>query len=138
MVVFILETSMGVSVNAQDNSESDYVMAVKEMCAVVILRSFSPLKMYDFFYQFTDLHRKEKKALDVLHSYTKEVIKRRINELSLKEFEQNVKDEFGIKKRRFAFLDLLLQGNDGQQVLSDEEIQEEVDTLLFEVSFRNY
>lgn len=132
---FILETSMGVSINAQDNSESDYVKAVKQMCDVVILRSFSPLKMYDFFYQFTDLYRRERKALDVLHSYTKRVINKRKQELLAKEIDRNVIDEFGVKKTRFAFLDLLLQGDDGKQVLSDNEIQEEVDTLLFEVCF---
>lgn len=124
---------MGVSINAQDNSESDYVKSVKQMCEVVILRSFSPLKMYDFFYQFTDLYRKEKTALKILHGYTKEVIDRRKQELSTKETDGNERNEFGIKKKRFAFLDLLLQGNDGKEVLTYEEIQEEVDTLLFEV-----
>lgn len=124
---------MGVCINAQDNSESDYVKAVKQMCDVVILRSFSPLKMYDVFYQFTELYRKEKKALQVLHGYTKEVISRRKQELLLKKVDEEEKDEFGVKKTRFAFLDLLLQGDHGKQILSDSEIQEEVDTLLFEV-----
>lgn len=128
---------MGVSINAQDNSESDYVKAVKQMCDVVILRAFSPLKMYDFFYQFTDLYRRERKALNVLHGYTKKVIHKRKQELLAKEVDKNVKDEFGVKKTRFAFLDLLLQGDDGKQVLSDNEIQEEVDTLLFEVCYGN-
>lgn len=124
---------MGVSVNAQDNSESDYVKSVKQMCAVVILRAFSPLKMYDFFYQFTDLCRKERNALKILHGYTKKVIERRKQELVMSKPDDDEKDEYGIKKKRFAFLDLLLQGDDGKQVLSDDEIQEEVDTLLFEV-----
>lgn len=124
---------MGVTVNAQDNSESDYVKSVKQMCSVVILRSFSPLMMYDFFYQFTNLCRKEKKALNILHGYTKQVIEKRKQELSVKSSNEDETNEFGIKKKRFAFLDLLLQGDDGKQVLSDEEIQEEVDTLLFEV-----
>lgn len=128
---------MGVSINAQDNSESDYVKAVKQMCDMVILRSFSPLKMYDVFYQFTDLYRKEKNALEVLHSYTKKVINKRKQELLTRKIDKNIKDEFGVKKTRFAFLDLLLQGDDGKQVLSDNEIQEEVDTLLFEVCLSN-
>lgn len=131
----ILETSMGVSINAQDNSESDYVKSVKQLCDVVILRAFSSLKMYDFCYRFTNLYKKEKQALRILHGYTKEVINKRKQELAAKKLDKNTKDELGIKKMKFVFLDLLLQGDNGKQVFSDEEIQEEVDTLLFEVCF---
>lgn len=128
----ISETSMGVSVNAQDNSESDYVKSVKLMCDMVIQRTFSPFKMYDFFYQFTELYRKEQRALKVLHGYTREVIRRRKEDLSKRTSMKESQDEYG-RKKRFAFLDLLLEGDDGKQVFSDDEIQEEVDTLLFEV-----
>lgn len=130
---FSSETAMGVFIDAQNNSESDYVKSVKQMCDVVMLRTFSPLKMYDCFYQYTELYRKEKRALEILHGYTKKVIQKRKQELAGKKIDEDVKDEFGMRKKRFAFLDLLLLGDDGKQVLSDEEIQEEVDTLLFEV-----
>lgn len=124
------ETSMGSSVNAQDETSSEYTKALRKMFAIVIERMFSPIKMYDTIYQYTNTYKREKEALNVLHGYTKGVINRRKEQLSGRQLEPV--DEDG-KKRRFAFLDLLLsKGNDGEQILTDREIQDEVETILFE------
>ncbi|XP_058116997.1 uncharacterized protein LOC131284572 [Anopheles ziemanni] len=132
----ICETAMGTKVNAQLNSDSKYVQAVKEITTLVQVRLFHFLIRYDFFYQFSDNRRKTQEALKVLHGYTDSVIRSRREELNRAaksggtEVDENAND-LGIKKK-VAFLDMLLQSKIDGQPLTDLEIREEVDTFMFE------
>ncbi|KAI2474305.1 hypothetical protein C4B38_000372 [Diabrotica virgifera virgifera] len=127
-----LETAMGVSIHAQKNPRSDYVRAVSELCRVLMLRAFSPLKTFDFFYRFTSDYKKEMEQVKILHSHTMEVITSRKEELKKKpkEKQEGKIDDVGIKKRK-VFLDLVLEETIDGRPLTDTEIQEEVNTFLF-------
>ncbi|RZC32091.1 cytochrome P450 CYP4BN11, partial [Asbolus verrucosus] len=120
----ICESAMGTSVKAQENTESEYVRSVKDMCGIIVERAFSPHKMFDSIYYFTEDFKKEMRALKILHSYTNDVIKRRQNALHSEALKSD-------EKKKKAFLDHLLEANVGGQSLTIDEIRQEVDTFMF-------
>lgn len=139
-----LGTAMGVSINAQENSDSQYVSATKSSCNILIERTFSIWKQFDIMYRFSNTYKLQNESLEILHNFTSSVI-----EQKKKEWEKNLKEnqakgvkekpddqsDLGIKKR-MAFLDLLLHYNQENDSLTDTDIREEVDTFMFEV--RNF
>ena len=128
---------MGTKVNVQTNEISSYFESVRQMCRLFVTRSTSVLGRYEFFFRFTNDHKIQKESLKILHGYTKEVIQNKKKELTNKQKENNAMnniDELG-RKRKKAFLDLILEAKIDNQSLTDEEIREEVDTFMFAVSF---
>uniref|UniRef100_A0A182QL51 Cytochrome P450 n=1 Tax=Anopheles farauti TaxID=69004 RepID=A0A182QL51_9DIPT len=129
----ICESAMGTKVNAQMNSESDYVKAVKEITNLIQLRIYDFVIRYEFFFRFSANRRRQRKALAILHGYTDSVIRARRQELNegLAKGKDDHEDSVGMKKR-MAFLDMLLQATVDGRPLTDREIREEVDTFMFE------
>lgn len=75
--------------------------------------------------------------MQVIHKYVERVIDERIEEKKQKKVdtENNVKNDYGIKKR-LAFLDMLLDARiDGRQ-LSRVDLRDEVNTFMFEVNMK--
>ncbi|XP_013100694.2 probable cytochrome P450 4s3 [Stomoxys calcitrans] len=132
----ICETAMGIKKNAQMQSESEYVKAVKNILRVLSQRSFSIWHRNNIFFNYTSLGREMLANLKILHGETNRVIKLRRKLLqdskihSLKDAEASY-DSIG-QKRRFAFLDMLLISQMEGIPLSDRDIREEVDTFMFE------
>ncbi|XP_052890672.1 cytochrome P450 4d1-like [Anopheles moucheti] len=131
----ICESAMGTKVNAQINSTSNYVLAVKEITNLIQLRFYDFLIRYDIFFRLSANCRKQRKVLKILHDYTDSVVKGRRQQLEAKsnieETEEGSDQDLGIKKR-MAFLDMLLQATIDGRPLTDLEIREEVDTFMFE------
>lgn len=77
---------------------------------------------------------KQDDVIQRLHSFTKNIIQRRRSQL-IQQMESNEATALSGKK---ALLDILLQSTtaDGKS-LSNEDIREEVDTFMFEVSMRD-
>lgn len=115
---------MGVSLNAQQN-DSEYIKNLKELTHFVAERFFSPLKACDILYRLTSNYHKKEKRLKVVHEFTKKIIAQRKEERKVQ-----------VKEReRPAFLDLLLKLNEEENnLLSDVELQDEVNTFMFAVS----
>lgn len=122
------ESAMGTKINAQTNSSSEYVQSVKELTRISVSR-ITTLKIFNIAYIFTKDFWKERKHLKVVHNYSRSIIKKRRETLiDLKSEEVAQRED-----QRVAFLDLLLQAHSNGTRLNDEEIQNEVDTFMFEV-----
>lgn len=110
----------------------------------------------DFIFKLTDDYRKHEECIQILHGFSYRVIRERKekiaseqkklqlddnnnNNQSRSHIDENgnvvesnhVDDEesFG-KKKRLAFLDLLINASGNGLVLTDEDIREEVDTFV--------
>lgn len=134
----ICETAMGVKVNAQTVGENEYVNAIYAVSQIFVDRSIRPWLHPEFIFKRTEYGRQHKKALGIIHGYTKKVIRDRKEALQKSGTQGAAEDAaagedlyFGTKKR-LAFLDLLLQGNEKHRQLTDDDVREEVDTFMFE------
>jgi cytochrome P450 len=118
----ICETSMGQCVNAQLQSESEYVVAVHRINDIIQRRQKQPWVWNNFLFNLIGDGKEHQWALNVLHSFTRKVIAERREEF--------LKDSI-TSSERLAFLDqLLMMEQKGEITL--EEIQYEVDTFMFE------
>ena len=93
------------------------------MSDLILLRQKTPFLWWDFIFKKMKMGKEHDQVLNTLHSFTKSVIQERAK---TKGTQTNI-------SRRMAFLDVLLHAktNDGQE-LSLSDIQEEVDTFMFE------
>lgn len=123
--MIIVETAMGVQLNIQENENQEYIKNVNELAARLSDRYFSPIKACDFTYQFTSAYKKEERAMHFVQSFTNNVILQRKSKRIVPTRET----------KRMAFLDLLLKANEENKALSDEELQQEVDTFMFTVKY---
>lgn len=127
---------MGVSVEAQKYEHSSYVTNVKLMCRIGLIRTTSVIKSNDILYRFCPEFFWEKKAVQELHDVTYSVIDKRMNKANtiLNDVVKVWDDADVGKKRKLALLDILLASTVDGEPLSREDIREEVDTFMFEVS----
>lgn len=122
---------MGVKMNAQLNSRSEYVTSVEKMCVFTTKRVKSFLGRFDLTYPLTPNYYKQKKVSNIIQTYTNNVINSRKAELTDEHVAVEI-DEVGMK-RKLAFLDLLLKSTLDGQPLCNEVIRDEVNTFMFAV-----
>ncbi|CAL8286246.1 unnamed protein product [Arctogadus glacialis] len=128
----ICETAMGKKMYAQSNSESNYVQSVYKMSDIILRRQKAPWFWWDVSYNLFGEGLEHNRRLKTLHEVTSNVIHERADQLRLEEEDSDSVPENGTRKRR-AFLDMLLKTVDeGGNKLTHRDIQEEVDTFMFE------
>ncbi|KAJ1530819.1 hypothetical protein ONE63_005666 [Megalurothrips usitatus] len=135
----ICETAMGVKLNAQDSTDkrSDYVSAIYEISELTLKRAHRPWLFPNITFYMTDLGKRYKRCLSILHGFTNKVPQVIRERKEVRESQQSqtqastTEDDLG-RKKRTAFLDLLLDAREAGAQLSDEDLREEVDTFMFE------
>ncbi|KAJ2950768.1 hypothetical protein O0L34_g9032 [Tuta absoluta] len=128
----VTESIMGVPLNVQTDSESEYVKAIGEISDVVATRIRDAFASQDAIFNLMPLKKVQDNALKVLHKYSRRVIESRRKELDKANITQlNFDHDHGIKNRH-AFLDLLLLADINGKRIDDEHVREEVDTFMFE------
>ena len=126
----ICETAMGESVNAQVDCNSEYVKAIYRCSEIAFKRFVSPWLWPERLFQLTPTGWEWQRCMKIVHGFTNRVIMERKKELKDRA-DDETEDEVG-RKKRVAFLSLLIKESKGGTVLSDEDIREEVDTFMFE------
>lgn len=122
----ISEAAMGISIDVQSQQKNEYVNSIYEISELILHRFVRPYLHFEFIYKLTATGKRFYHCLEVLHSFTNEVIENR-----KKTREENKRKGVTVKKRQ-AFLDLLLDANENKNLLTDQDIREEVDTFMFE------
>ncbi|XP_046467884.2 cytochrome P450 4C1-like isoform X1 [Neodiprion pinetum] len=132
----ICETAMGVSMGAQSNNSGDYIETVEKTFAIIYQRVFKAWLQYDAIFYRTRLGREQKKCLNVLHDFTNNVIRRKKEALLRKRDNRDATtdhkydEDDSLPPRRKAYLDLLMELTDNQMKFTDQELREEVDTMI--------
>ncbi|XP_034238723.1 cytochrome P450 4C1-like [Thrips palmi] len=128
----ICETAMGVNLHSCGEGD-EYFAAVRTVGASVIYRMMRPWTWNDFVFGLTPHGREVTKCMNTLHRFTEKVIRERKSTQDTKAAtEPSPGGEVKLRKRRLAFLDMLLAAQKEDLTLSDVDIRNEVDTFMFE------
>ncbi|XP_075972673.1 cytochrome P450 4d2-like [Anticarsia gemmatalis] len=128
----VTESIMGVCVDAQKHSESEYVKSIDELSGIVSMRMQIPILGEDAVFNLLPYKTRQDKALKVLHEQTYKVIDARREELRKANITSlDNSNDVGIKNKH-AFLDLLLLAETDGKRIDAESVREEVDTFMFE------
>ncbi|VEN40924.1 unnamed protein product [Callosobruchus maculatus] len=128
----ICDAAMGVTVNAQNDEDSQYVRDIKLLLKVLSERAISVLKGSKLLFPLFPDYYHVKQAVKHLHSVTYSVIDSRREKLNQAQNKHSEFDDDIGRKKKMAFLDILLKSTVDGQPLSRDDIREEVDTFMFE------
>lgn len=127
----ICETAMGISLDSISDDDF-YSKAVSELNAIFATKIFVPLFKNKLFYNLHPLGRREKRLLHYIDSITEKVIRSRRAECRKWDVEDGNDEHLAEgQRRRLIFLDLMLHIQKEDSSFTDQQIRDEVNTLMF-------
>ncbi|XP_022249580.1 cytochrome P450 4C1-like [Limulus polyphemus] len=115
-----------------------FLLFFSSVAETFIARVAKPWLWSDFLFYRTQLGKKFLKSTEIMDNFTRQVIRARkeeaIKQNTITYDEQNShQDEitFGYGKKRQAFLDLLLDHHLKDNTMTEDDMQEEVDSFMF-------
>ncbi|KYN33647.1 Cytochrome P450 4C1, partial [Trachymyrmex septentrionalis] len=139
----VCETIMGISLKERNLYQQQYRDAVHKMNQILVYRLMRQWLRNDWIFSLTPKGREQVKVLKILHEFTEKIIAERkvyhkdTNGQYLKNFgedaivEADAVDNIKKQKKRLAMLDLLILASQ-ENLLTDLDIREEIDTFMFE------
>ncbi|KAG8004552.1 Leukotriene-B(4) omega-hydroxylase 2 [Nibea albiflora] len=125
----LLKCAFSYNSNCQQ-STSEYVMAIVELSDLIIDRRQRILHHWDWIYWKTEQGKRFKKALSIVHRFTREVVQKHRAQISQQREKET--DFTTVPQRKKDFVDIILLSKDEDgQGLTDEEIQAEANTFMF-------
>ncbi|XP_078593024.1 cytochrome P450 4B1-like [Branchiostoma floridae x Branchiostoma japonicum] len=123
----MLKCTLSQNTNCQTRQTNDYLSSIHELAELTVQRAKSIVYLLsDFVYGLSPSGRRYKAACNIVHKHSEEIIRQRKDALK----EQSAGDS---AKKYLDFLDILLRAKDEDgNGLTDAEIRDEVDTLMFE------
>lgn len=121
---------MGISIDAQNDHNNKYTKALHGILHIIIENVFSFMANIPPLHYLTKNYWKERRLLKIVHRESRSIIELKRKELQSKSPQNEYNGDNGSKKK-MALLDLLLEAEIDGRPLTDDDIQEEVDTFLF-------
>ncbi|GBP32544.1 Cytochrome P450 4C1 [Eumeta japonica] len=126
----ICQTAMGIQMNQQNIASPPYLEAVHKIMNVLTQR-FTKIWLHpQFMYNLLGYKKVEDDALRVLHHVSDTVVQKKRSELLAKEKNDEKAPEIKTERPFRAFLDLMLELAINEGIFTDQEIKEEVNTII--------
>ncbi|KAI2474283.1 hypothetical protein C4B38_000351 [Diabrotica virgifera virgifera] len=123
----VAETSLGISLR-EDKSCASYKKALYDFGADFAYWLIRPWLYVPIIYKYSSLCEKNTKSIEVMHNFSKNVITERKKTFKLEDTPTYSKTKYR------ALLDVLLTTQHNGNPITVDEIREELDTFIFEVS----
>lgn len=124
----ICVTAMGKQLHAQETEDNDYVKAVDGINEILQRRFITPWLKPELLFKFTSMGKRQEDFVKTINNFVNGVIRDKKAELK----EKKISDSEEMKKRkRRTFIDLILETAEEGDVLTDEDVREEVNTFMF-------